>query len=232
MSHEPEVHSGAFFGTWAVMRDAGTMNDESGVRVVPADELGAEERSALGWAVSIEHPVGTAILERVRTDGAGVTTAELAVICNDWVEAGRPLPERHVHRTPVVFEDGTAITGVSFVADDPYARDTPPSFGLYLDESWSPPWPHAHLDWPDFRLPTDVDAARSALSQLVERARRGDSVEVGCVGGHGRTGTALACIAVMTGTPATDAVAWVRTNYCDKAVETDEQEAFASNFAP
>jgi protein-tyrosine phosphatase len=138
--------------------------------------------------------------------------------------------ERHVHRTRVVFEDGTTVTGVSFVADDPYRRDVLPSFGLYLDERWRPPWPHAHVDWPDFNVPTDTDAARRALVQLVERARRGEAVEVGCLGGHGRTGTALACIAVLTGTSASDAVTWVRANYCDRAVETDEQAIFASDF--
>jgi hypothetical protein len=139
-------------------------------------------------------------------------------------------PERHVHRTPVVFADGTVVTGVSFAADDPYARDVPPSFGLYLDGRWSPPWAHAHIDWPDFGVPTDVDATRRALLELLERARRGELVEVGCLGGHGRTGTALACIAVLTGTPANDAVTWIRAAYCSNAVETDEQEAFATEF--
>lgn len=139
---------------------------------------------------------------------------------------------RHVHRTHVVFEDGTTITGASFLAGDPYDRDTPPSFGLYLDERWSPPWAHAHVDWPDFGVPADADALRNALTDLVARARAADSVEVGCLGGHGRTGTALACIAVMTGTPGTEAVAWVRANYCSQAVETPEQETFARTFSP
>jgi protein-tyrosine phosphatase len=132
----------------------------------------------------------------------------------------------------VSFEDGTTITGVSFLGDDPYSRNAPPSFGLYLDEQWSPPWAHAHIDWPDFGVPVDGDALRGALTDLVARARQGDPVEVGCLGGHGRTGTALACIAVLTGTPATEAVAWVRVNYCENAVETDEQEAFVRRYGP
>jgi protein-tyrosine phosphatase len=49
---------------------------------------------------------------------------------------------------------------------------------------------------------------------------------VGCLGGHERTGTALACLAVLTGHPALHAVAWVRSSYCTRAVETPEQEAF------
>ena len=91
-------------------------------------------------------------------------------------------------------------------------------------------WPHDHLDWPDFGVPADKQALRDALRAVLARARRGESVEVGCLGGHGRTGTALACLAVLTGTPSADAVAWVRANYCAKAVETVEQEALVSAF--
>ena len=40
----------------------------------------------------------------------------------------------------------------------------------------------------------------------------------------------LACLAVLTGTPANDAVAWVRANYCEKAVETDEEEDLVATF--
>ena len=54
------------------------------------------------------------------------------------------------------------------------------------------------------------------------------SVEVGCLGGHGRTRTALACLAVLTGTPANDAVARVEPIIRDRAVETDAQEQFVT----
>ena len=140
--------------------------------------------------------------------------------------------EHHVHRTRVQLADDVTVTAVTFVADDPYARADPPGFGLYLDETWAPPWPHAHLDWPDFGVPGDLDALRRALQDLLDRARAGESVEVGCLGGHGRTGTALACLAVLTGTPADEAVAWVRASYCARAVETEEQEAFVALFGP
>lgn len=58
---------------------------------------------------------------------------------------------------------------------------------------------------------------------------RGQSVEVGCLGGHGRTGTALACLAVLAGL-GEDPVRWIRARYCQHAVETDEQANFASSF--
>lgn len=62
---------------------------------------------------------------------------------------------------------------------------------------------------------------------MLERARAGELVEIGCVGGHGRTGTALACLAVLGGQRSAEAITWVRGNYCPAAVETTAQEEFA-----
>jgi hypothetical protein len=137
---------------------------------------------------------------------------------------------RHSHRSAIQLPDGTTVVAVSFDADDPYGREHAPDFGLYLDARWDPPWDHAHLDWPDFGLPTNEAAAVSALTAVLGRARAGERVELGCLGGHGRTGTALACLVVLAGHPQADAVAWVRTNYCPDAVETAEQERFVTQL--
>lgn len=140
--------------------------------------------------------------------------------------------ELHVHRTSVTLADGTTIGGVSFDAADPYRRDVDgePAFGVYLDPKWQPPWPHTIVDWPDFGVPADRSQLATVLGDLLARARAGELVEVGCLGGHGRTGTALACLAILAGTDPGDAVAWVRSAYCVKAVETPEQEAFVAGF--
>ena len=205
---------------------------DSGSRIIPNDELTEDDASALAWAASTDNSIAAAIIVRVRGGAdANVSAAELAAIRQDWETAGRPAPKAHVHRTPVRFADGTTVMGVRFLGDDPYVRDDTPDFGLYLDENWAPPWPYEFFDWPDFGVPDDLDALRRVLTDLLDRARKGDRVEVGCFGGHGRTGTALACLAVLTGTPANDALAWVRTNYCYKAVETDVQEQLAATFS-
>jgi hypothetical protein len=138
--------------------------------------------------------------------------------------------DSHLHRTPVVFADGTQVVAVSFGGADPYARAVVPDFGLYLDERWRPPWPHERFDWPDFGVPSDLDAIVASLTDLLDRARAGQIVEIGCYGAHGRTGTALALLAVLCGHDRDDAVAWVRTAYCERAVETAEQEAFARSL--
>ena len=173
--------------------------------------------------------MGRLVAERVRRGKQAMSVDELVAIRHEWEAAGRPTYEPHVHRTAVHFDDGTAVTGVSFLGDDPYRRDTAPAFGLYLDPRWDPPWPHEHVAWADFGVP-DPDELRLALQGLLARARNGDRVEIGCLGGHGRTGSALACLAVLTGTPPDAAVDWVRAHYCPDAVETDEQRAFVENY--
>jgi hypothetical protein len=42
--------------------------------------------------------------------------------------------------------------------------------------------------------------------------------------GHGRTGTALAALVVLCGHQANEAVAWVRANYCDRAVHVRQED--------
>jgi hypothetical protein len=139
--------------------------------------------------------------------------------------------EVHRHRDVVVLPDHTVVTAVSFAPADPYARADRPDFGLYLDPCWNPPWQHASLEWPDFGVPTEPARVVAALRSVLARAQAGQRVELGCRGGHGRTGTALACLAVLTGYPSAEAVAWVRAAYCAEAVETAQQEAFAVAFA-
>jgi hypothetical protein len=139
--------------------------------------------------------------------------------------------EIHRHRDAVTFPDGTLVVAVSFDARDPYRRDEPPDYGLYFDQCWQPPWPHDRVEWPDFGVPDDPTALTNALRSLRDRARAGDKVEIGCLGGHGRTGTALACLAVLDGQAAPDAIAWVRSAYCAEAVETPEQAVLVSEIA-
>ena len=86
------------------------------------------------------------------------------------------------------------------------------------------------MRWPDLRLPADPAELRAALSEAWERAA-GGRVEVACGGGTGRTGTALACLAVLDGVPAAEAVAFVRAHYRRRAVETPGQRRIVASFA-
>ena len=57
-------------------------------------------------------------------------------------------------------------------------------------------------------------------------------MELACGGGVGRTGTALAVLAVIDGLPAAEAVGYVREHYHHRAVETPWQRRFVERFSP
>jgi protein-tyrosine phosphatase len=90
-------------------------------------------------------------------------------------------------------------------------------------------WESRWVRWPDFRLPADDREARDALVDVLARATS-ERVELACEGGRGRTGTALACLAVLDGIAPRDAVAFVRQNYHPKAVETFRQKRYVRSF--
>ena len=106
-----------------------------------------------------------------------------------------------------------------------------PEFGLYLQSREPPPpdWSWRWVRWPDFRLPVDRADARDALVQLWRRAES-ERVEVAYSGGRGRTGTALACLAILDGVPAADATGYVTERYDRRAVETPWQRRYVRRF--
>ena len=81
------------------------------------------------------------------------------------------------------------------------------------------------IDWPDMNAPKlDLDFWTALVADL--REIKGKAA-IFCMGGHGRTGTALsALIQVSRFEPALesgDVVQWVRDQYCADAVETKSQ---------
>jgi protein-tyrosine phosphatase len=112
-----------------------------------------------------------------------------------------------------------------------------PDHGLYLGSDRfrrkhdaALTWPHEWIDWPDFLLPRDSQRAIQGIHDLHRRANAGDNVEVACGGGIGRTGTVIACLAVIAGLPPSDAIDWTRANYHRKAVETPWQRRWILGF--
>jgi len=100
---------------------------------------------------------------------------------------------------------------------------SPADFALILARGPAPDWPHRRIRWPDLGVPTDRADALDALHEAHRRALAGQRVEVACRGGIGRTGTALAALAILDGLSPRDALSWVRGTYHPRAVETPWQ---------
>jgi len=82
------------------------------------------------------------------------------------------------------------------------------------------------LNWPDMTAPTHV---RLAFWESLIKALP-DHTCVSCVGSHGRTGTAMACLLVADGMDAVGAIATVREKHCKHAIETAAQEAYVKSI--
>jgi rhodanese/phosphatase family protein len=124
---------------------------------------------------------------------------------------------------------GRLVRGRGLRAGPPDGPD--PDFGVYLlgAPPPAPSWEWRWVRWPDFRLPANTVQARGALAEAWRRSEQ-QRVEIACGGGRGRTGTALACLAVLDGVPADDAVRFIRENYHPRAVETPWQRRFVARF--
>jgi len=144
-------------------------------------------------------------------------------------------------RGAIALPDGTLIRGRG--RSQPLPEGPQPEFGLYPGKSpdrtlrlpgrprWRPVWPAEWVDWPDFGTPRDDAAAAAAIEHAYLRAKAGHRVEVACGGGTGRTGTVLACMAILARHPAADALTWTRQNYRPRAVETAGQRRWIQWFA-
>jgi rhodanese/phosphatase family protein len=154
------------------------------------------------------------------TDVSQATKATLACVIAAWEPA-----MAGVLRLP----SGKLVRGRGLRRPLPAGPE--PAFALYLLGRQPPPvpWKARWIRWPDFWLPTDRAAAAAALREAWARAET-ERVEVACAGGHGRTGTALACLAVLDGLPGRQAIAYVRQHYAAQAVETPWQRRYVARF--
>lgn len=137
--------------------------------------------------------------------------------------AGRqPLPGA------VQLPDGSWVRGRGLRQPAPAGAD--PTFGLYLGVRYQPEWEHSAVDWPDFWLPRQPLEVAHLLRRAHEQARDGGRVEIACLGGCGRTGTAIAAMAILAGVDSDLAVSWARRHYDRHAVEAPWQRRWVRRF--
>lgn len=109
---------------------------------------------------------------------------------------------------------------------DLLSGDPTPDFGLYADYKWRPTWRNELINWPDFGVPKEPFIAIQQIHDAFYRSFN-ESVEIGCIGGHGRTGTILACMVSEHLDVSSDrAIDIVRDKYCHHAIESSSQEDF------
>lgn len=136
------------------------------------------------------------------------------------------------HDEPGVLElpDGRRIRGTAI--GRPRGDVPPPDFALHLlgRDPGPRPWPSRWVRWRDLGTPGSTQEAVAALRDAHERAAE-ERVEIACRGGVGRTGSALAVVAVLAGIAPPDAVAWVREHYHPRAVETRRQQRWIGDAA-
>lgn len=92
------------------------------------------------------------------------------------------------------------------------------------------------INWSDGNAPdlTEEDWRDliDSLGQLRLRLGRENlNVLVCCLGGHGRTGTALAIFAALTGVASRKPVSFIRKQYCINAIETQSQCGYIKKIA-
>ena len=119
-------------------------------------------------------------------------------------------------------------------------------FGVYLDSGWARhnkvpvlmdhmpgfDWlpttegvhPAVYLTCPDRDAPQITVADMLTLADSVfELIAQGVKVETGCIGGHGRTGTFIACMLASGGVDPLAAISQVWEDYCIQAIEDIKQ---------
>ena len=148
----------------------------------------------------------------------------------------------HHYRQPVAIGNRQIYASAYYDAPAVIPDESPePNLQVYLDSTWlepinmpiltcglrkampKPTIPTIYVPWYDGRglpLPT----LQWVVQTILDEMEKGKMVELGCGGGHGRTGTILACLLIEAeGLDPKDAIIQVKKRYCEEAVETISQ---------
>lgn len=144
----------------------------------------------------------------------------------DWREPPKRCYESH---PALKLNDGLVIYGGS--CGSPIVHDADVYVGFDYSMAKSPkqyPWVEGEsfmFPIQDMHAPSDPVAFKKLIEWTALQLIAKKKVHMGCIGGHGRTGTVFAAlVAHMMGR--TDAIQYVRENYCVKAVESKVQVEF------
>lgn len=158
--------------------------------------------------------------------GTGGYTSSTTSYGGGWNDWGRKCSH---FQAPFRLPSGVEVYASTYHGDR--MNDPLPDLGIYLDGIWSPDTVAFHVGCPDYGTPIPPLASVIYVAREGLRAAgEGKRVEIGCVGGHGRTGLMLAIMALlsMRQPNARQAINLVRSAYCTEAIESAEQEWYIS----
>jgi hypothetical protein len=109
----------------------------------------------------------------------------------------------------------------SRLSDKPLIKKAPRWFRKLFEQ---PRVEEIIIDWPDYGIiPVQREFFETIWNAIKQQKKK--NVVVFCVGGHGRTGTCVACLmTVINEIHGGQAIKQVREGYCSHAIETKEQE--------
>ena len=219
------------FGRWRLYDD-GSVEDVDGKRVYSARELDKSDEHD-GGDPHDSPPVN----DSQTSYGNQWYGSQSYGLCHHWKE-------------PVKVGRHTVLCSAS--SDRSTAKDTDPKpdFGVYLSTmGWgmrimvSPdfpaeelhlvlPYPRLTLDWVDMMAAPRGAATEHVIKWAVEKVAEGKLLDIGCFGGHGRTGTLLAVLMVEIEklSPA-EAIDAVHERYCKECIESLAQARFVYEWA-
>ncbi len=167
----------------------------------------------------------------------------------NYSNEGTAMTQRECYHWQDKIAVGKFTVAVSGLLGNGKRKYVDPDLGIYLAKDWvnylnedlaTPGLAIKGLDakgpqfyianWKDFGV-IDLDKYRRLVDLAVEWVEAGKTVELGCMGGHGRTGTLLAGLFVkLEGLGAEDAIEAVRRMHCGSAIENDAQERLVYEF--
>ena len=156
---------------------------------------------------------------------------------DDWGKPPAPVVKCHESHPPLHIGGGTLLGGNC----EKHHRHEWVDFYVALDRYMAHPVFDPDVPAPqcvyypitNMKAPNRPDKFKALVDNIVARLSIGQTVHVGCIGGHGRTGLVLAAVVQSLNVPANDpglsandCIGWVRKHYCKKAVESVAQENF------
>ena len=178
------------------------------------------------------------------THGAPATQSKASYVGQPWASHKHALvpyqiKEFNLYLSSAGRLSASDITGSGVLTDTFFALDKSPlapddfytnssKVKMFEDES---PWcATVYVPWPDMgriTVPVLHRLVRTVEAELVQQK----VVEIGCIGGHGRTGTLVAAITMyMTGKTAKKAITHLRAHYCTSAVESKSQVELLAEY--